>query len=72
MGESDISKWQPFSIQGEKEPRLYVEIVPFGGREEVSLLETISFEEITNILGGISNEIGKALVLRRSRTRFDC
>ena len=54
-------EWQQIELPGEHEGQVFLEVLPQGGREEVGLLESIPFEQVTNLLGGIADEISKTL-----------
>jgi hypothetical protein len=57
----DRTEWQPIALPGNEGRRVYVEVVPRGGREEVGVLKLIPFEQVTELLASIASGIGDTL-----------
>jgi hypothetical protein len=55
------TEWQPVKLQGEEGRLIYIEAISHGGREEVGLLQTVAFDQITDVFEGIARGIGDAL-----------
>lgn len=61
MEEQDRTEWQPIMLPGDENRRIYIEVIPRGGREEVGLLETIPFEQVSELLASVATSIGNTL-----------
>lgn len=61
MTDESITEWQQLDLPGEGEGKVFLEVLSAGGEEEVGLLESIPFEQITHLLGNIANEISQTL-----------
>ena len=61
MNGKERTQWQPITLPGDDGRTIYFEIVPRGGREKVGILESIPFDEVTELLTGIANGIGGIL-----------
>lgn len=57
----DRTTWQPVMLPGDEGRRIYFQVVPLGGREEVGLLDSIPFAYVTEILTSIASAIGDTL-----------
>lgn len=55
------TEWQRIDLPSEGEGKVYLEVLHEGGREEVGLLDSIPFDQVTNLLGDIASEISKTL-----------
>lgn len=55
------TQWQPLRMDDDANRRVFVEIVSRGGREEVGVLDSIPFEEVTETLASIAKGIGATL-----------
>lgn len=62
----DRTEWQPITLQ-DGGRQIYMEVVPRGGREEVRLLESIPFEQVTELLANIASAIGDTLEKARPK-----
>ncbi len=62
MERSDRTEWQRVTLPDEgKKRQVYIEVVPRGGREEVGLLDSIPFDEVTDLLATVARSIGDTL-----------
>jgi hypothetical protein len=61
MEAGDRTEWQSIALPGDAGRRVYIEIVPRGGREEVGILDAIPFEHVMELLTSIANGIGDTL-----------
>jgi len=59
--------WQPITLPGDERRQIYFEVVPHGGREEVGILDSIPFEQVTELLAAIASNIGDTLERARPR-----
>lgn len=55
------TQWQKIKLPGEDDRQIYLEVIDQGGRQEAGLLDTIPFEQVTEILGKIAQGIGNTL-----------
>ncbi len=55
------TEWQKIKLPGEGDRQIYLEVLHRGGREEVGILESIPFEQVTEILGKIAQGLGNTL-----------
>lgn len=61
MNGEDRTEWQPVTLPGNDGGKVYFEIVPRGGREEVGVLDSIPFDQVTELLASIASGIGETL-----------
>lgn len=61
MPSNERTEWQKVELPGEGNAKVYIEVVHGGGREEVGLLDSIPFEQVTEVLGSIVQGIGSTL-----------
>ena len=65
------SQWQKIQLEQEGERQIYLEVLDRGGDEnEVGVLDSIPFEQVTEILGQIAQRIGDSL--ERTRPNKAC
>lgn len=57
----EISQWQQIKLEGEVDQQIYLEVLDQGGTEEVGVLDSIPFEQVSNLLGEIARRIGNSL-----------
>lgn len=55
------SQWQKIKLNGESDRQIYLEVLDRGGPKEVGILDSIPFEQLTEILGQIAQRIGDSL-----------
>jgi hypothetical protein len=55
------TQWQKIELPGKSDHQIYMEVLHRGGREEVGILDSIPFEQVTEILGVIAQNIGNTL-----------
>lgn len=55
------TEWQRIELPSEGQGQVFLEVLHQGGYEEVGLLESLPFEQITELLGDIAHEISKTL-----------
>lgn len=55
------SKWQKIELEREGERQIYLEVLDQGGRQEVGVLDSIPFDQVTEILSKIAERIGDSL-----------
>jgi Trypsin-co-occurring domain 1 len=56
------TQWQKIKLAGEDSRQIYLEVNVFSeGREEVGILDSIPFEQITETLSDIAQNIGNTL-----------
>lgn len=60
-----VGRWQKINTTGDSPSSLYVEVLDRGGREDVGLLDGIPFQQITDVLREIADQLGTALRLAR-------
>ncbi len=61
MNVGNKTEWQSVTLPGDDERKVYFEVFPCGGREEVGVLESLPFDQVTELLAGIASGIGKTL-----------
>ncbi|MCM1984454.1 CU044_2847 family protein [Lyngbya confervoides] len=61
MPEGDRTQWQEIDLPGNETAKVYLEVLNRGGRQEAGLLESIPFEQVTEILGDIAQGLGRTL-----------
>lgn len=61
MNGDERTDWQRVTLPGEDGRQVFVEVVSRGGREEVGVLDSIPFDQITEVLGSIASSIGDTL-----------
>lgn len=61
MSVDSRTEWQKVELPGEDNADVYIEVLHRGGREEVGLLDSIPFEQVTEVLGAIAQGIEKTL-----------
>ena len=61
MTRDHSTEWQKVELPGEDSADVYIEVLRGGGREEVGLLDSIPFEQVTEVLGSIAQGIGSTL-----------
>ena len=66
----ESSQWQKIKLDGEGDRQIYLEVLDRGGRQEVGVLDSIPFEQVTEILGQIAQRIGDSL--ERTRPNKAC
>ncbi len=54
-------QWQKIKLNGESARQIYLEVLDRGGPKEVGILDSIPFEQLTEILGQIAQRIGDSL-----------
>jgi|LakMenEpi03Aug12_release.lakeMendotaPanAssembly.Ray.scaffolds.fasta_scaffold31896_5 hypothetical protein len=55
------TKWQQIRLTGGDGLQIYLEVLDRGGRQEVGILDSVPFEQVTEILGVIAQSIGNSL-----------
>jgi hypothetical protein len=55
------TQWQKIKLDEEGNQQIYLEVLDRGGRQEVGVLDSIPFEQLTEILGQIAQRIGDGL-----------
>jgi hypothetical protein len=55
------SQWKKIKLDREGDRQIYLEVLDRGGPKEVGILESIPFEQVTEILGQIAQRIGDSL-----------
>lgn len=58
MTDSRRTQWQRVELPGEDGIKIYLEAVHRGGREQVGIIDSIPFEQVTEILVKIAQGIG--------------
>ena len=61
MADEQNTEWQQIDLPGDGNGKVFLEVLSAGGEEEVGLLESIPFEQVTNLLGDIASEISQTL-----------
>jgi hypothetical protein len=67
---NECTRWQKVSLGGEGDREIYLEVLDRGGRKEVGILDSIPFEQVTQIFSELSQRIGNSL--ERSRANKAC
>lgn len=55
------TQWQKIELPGEGNRQIYLEVIDRGGPKEVGILDSIPFEQVTEILGKIAQGLGNTL-----------
>lgn len=55
------TQWQKIKLAEDDSRQIYLEVLDRGGRQEVGILDSIPFEQVTEILGKIAQSIGDSL-----------
>ena len=53
--------WQKIELPTQENTKVCLEVLHHGGREEVGLLDSIPFDQVTEVLGEIAQGIGKTI-----------
>lgn len=61
MSADSSTEWQKIELPGEDKANVYIEVLHRSGREEVGLLDSLPFEQVTEILGAIAQGLGNTL-----------
>lgn len=64
MGRTDDSQtgWQPVMLDGDGTSRVLLEVVQRGGRENVSVLDSVPLEQITSVVTKLARGVLDAVV----------
>ena len=66
----ECTQWQKVNLGGERGRQIYLEVLDRGGRREVGILDSIPFEQVTQIFSELSQRIGDSL--QKSRANKAC
>ncbi len=63
--DDERTEWQKIKLKGEGERQIYLEVLDRGGPKEVGIMDSIPFEQITEMLAEIAQKIGDSLARTR-------
>ena len=61
MTDERNTEWQRLELPSKRTGKVFLEVVHRGGRQEVGSLGSLPFEQVTDLIGEIANQIGKTL-----------
>jgi hypothetical protein len=61
MTDTERVIWQRVSSPDLKNQAIFLEVLMHGGREQVGVLDSIPFDQVTEVLTAIAEKLGKAL-----------
>jgi hypothetical protein len=59
--DSETTQWQKVNLSGEGGQTIYLEVLDRGGRREVGVIDSIPFDQVTQIFSELSQRIGEGL-----------
>lgn len=66
MGEDEQVHWQPITLEGGG--RVFLEVMHRGGRENVGMLDSVPFEQITEVVAKLARGVLDAIASARPST----
>ena len=61
MTDENNTDWQRIELPSEGNGQVFLEVLQKGGREEVGLLDSVPFDQVTEVLGEIASGIQQTL-----------